>query len=437
MEMEPYLNPGSAKRPRTAGARTLLAGCLLLSATLTAGAADWPQWRGPERTGLSQERGLLKEWPKGGPALAWQVNSIGRGYASPAVVGDRIYLLGNDGLENEFVAALSLQDGKRIWSARLGNVGNPKQQPNFPAARSTPTVEGEVLYALGSDGDLACVETGNGKIRWRKSLRGDFGGKPGDWAYTESPLVDGDTLVCTPGGTEATLVALNKRTGAVLWKCAVPGGDDAAYSSPILVQAAGARQYVQMLKKGLVGVDARTGKFLWRYAKPVSKYGANIPTPVAQADQIFAAGAGTGAGLIRLKSRDGSIEPEEVYFSPKLPTAIGGDVKVGEWLFGTTGEALLCVDFASGEVKWQDRALGAAAICCADGQLYLHGENGEVALVEATAEGYREHGRFAPPTQPKKDNPMEKAWAYPVVANGRLLIRDHDSLWCYNLKSSP
>src|ERR1051326_8623349 len=191
----------------------LLPGIIALVAALSAAASDWPQWRGPQRDGTSRETGLLKEWPKEGPHLAWKITHAGSGYSTPAVVGERIYLLGNDGPENEFVLALDVKDGKRVWSTSIGKVGNPKQNPNFPAARSTPTVDGPLLYALGSDGDLACLETATGKARWVKSLREDFGGKPGEWAYSESPLVDGDTLVCTPGGDQATLVALNKRTG--------------------------------------------------------------------------------------------------------------------------------------------------------------------------------------------------------------------------------
>ena len=406
-----------------------------LSSASLVQARDWPQWRGPERTGISTETGLLKEWPKDGPKLLWQLKDIGSGYSTPAVVGDRLYLLSNEGLENEFVQALNVQDGKRIWSTRLGNVGNPKQQPNFPAARSTPTVDGELLYALGSDGDLACVETATGKVRWQKNLRKDFDGKPGDWAYSESPLIDGNSLICTPGGSEATLVALDKKTGALIWKCAVPAGDDAAYASPIVSDSAGTRQYVQMLKKGLVGVEAKTGKFLWRYDKTVSRYGANIPSPVASDGFIYSAGAGTGGALIKLKTVEGAIQPEQVYFSPKLPTAIGGDVKLGDLLYGTTGEALTCFAFATGDVKWQDRALGAASLCYADGRLYLHGENGDAALVEPSADGYHEKGRFTPPDQPKRINGMEKAWTYPVVANGRLFLRDHGALWCYDVKA--
>jgi outer membrane protein assembly factor BamB len=397
-------------------------------------AADWPQWRGPNRDGHSPEKGLLKEWPPTGPKLSWKITDAGSGYSTPAVVGERLFLLGNDGLENESVRAYSIKDGKPLWAARLGQVGNPKQQPSFPAARSTPTIDGDVLYALGSDGDLACLENATGQVRWRKNLRRDFGGNPGEWAYSESPLVDGNAVVCTPGGSETTIVALNKSNGELLWKCALPEGDRAAYASAIIVEAGGVKQYVQHLEKGLVSVDAKTGKFLWRYNKAVSRYGANIPTPVAGDGLIYTAGAGTGGGAVKLKVRDGAFEPEQVYFESKLPTAIGGAVKVGNYLSCTTAQALLCIEFATGKIKWEERALGAASLCFADGCLYLQGENGTVALVEASPEGYREKGRFTPPDRPKRSQQMEKSWTYPVVAHGRLFLRDHGVLWCYEIK---
>ena len=394
-------------------------------------AADWPQWRGPERNGVSRETGLLKDWPKAGPRLVWQVKDIGSGFSTPSVVGERIYLLSNRGLDNEFVQALAAKDGKPIWNTRLGKVGNPDQQPNYPAARSTPTVEGELLYALGSDGDLACVETASGKVRWQKNLRSEFGGKPGDWAYAESPLLDGDTLVCTPGGSDATLVALNKNDGQVIWKCAAPGGDNAAYASAIIVEAGGVKQYVQLLEKGLVGVEAKTGRFLWRYEKLTSRYKNNDPTPVAGDGIVYAGSSGTGGGAVQLKAKDGGVEAEQAYFSPRLPSAIGGAVKVGDYLYGTSS-TLQCVDFKTGAMKWEERGIGAASICVADGNLYLHGENGQVAFVQAAPDGYHEKGRFTPVDPP--DRGSAKAWAYPVVCNGKLYIRDIGTLWCYSVK---
>jgi outer membrane protein assembly factor BamB len=397
-------------------------------------AADWPQWRGPQRNGISAETGLLAEWPKEGPRLAWQVKDIGSGYSTPAVVGDRLYLLSNQGTNDEFVQALEAKDGKRVWSQRIGKVGNPDQQPNYPAARSTPTVDGEWLFALGSDGDLACLERATGKVRWQKNVRKDYDGQPGIWAYSESPLIDGETLVCTPGGSNATLVALSKKTGDLIWKCAVPGGEQAAYTSALVIEVGGVRQYIQMVQKGLVGVEAKTGKLLWRYNRTAKGSPAVIPTPVVDGDFIYSGGAMAGGGGVRLKTGGGAFEAEQVYFSPKLPTSVGGAVKVGEYLYGTSAAGLLCLEFTTGIVKWDDRSIGAASLCCADGRLYLHGENGEVALVEATPEAYHEKGRFKPTDPP--DRGASKAWAYPVIADGRLYIRDIGTLWCYDVKAS-
>jgi outer membrane protein assembly factor BamB len=415
--------------------RRALIAVLLAATSISAGAAEWPQWRGPLRDGISPETGLLKTWPANGPKLLWQLKDIGLGYSTPAVVGDRIYLLSNRGLDDEFVQALSIHDGKQVWSTRLGKVGSPNQIPPYPGARSTPTVDGNVLYALGSAGDLACIEIASGTVRWRKSLRSDFDGKPGMWAYSESPLVDGDKVVCTPGGSKATLVALDKRTGTVVWESAVPEGDAAAYSSVIVAEAAGLRQYVQFLSGGLVGVDANTGKFLWRYSRTAKGSPANIPTPVAHDSHVYSATGRGGAGLVKLKNTPKGMEADEVYASAKLPTSIGGAVLIAGHLYGTNSGGLICAEFTTGKVKWQERSIGAASVCYAEGRLYLHGENGDVALVEATPEAYRELGRFTLPDQPKRGN--SQAWAYPVVANGRLYLRDLGALWCYDVKGMP
>ena len=419
--------------------------CLCLSAvvvTSTAGAAastsDWPQWRGPERSGVSRERGLLKQWPAGGPKLVWQVDDIGDGYSTPVVVGSRIYLMSNRGMENEFVQALSSKDGKPVWTTRVGNVGNPEQNPRYPKARSTPTVDGDFIYALGSDGDLVCLEAKGGRVRWQKSLRKDFGGQPGEWAYAESPLVDGDAVVVTPGGAEATMVALNKKTGAVMWKSAVPGGDPAGYASAIVVQGGGHKQYVQLLSKGLVGVDAKTGQFLWRY-KDVAKGPAQYFTPVGRDGYVYCGALGVGGGLVRFKPDGGGVAAEQVYFTRGLPNGIGGAVLVGDYLYGTeVTQQLLAVEFTTGKVKWKADKFGWASVASADGLLFLHNVNGEVALVEATPEGFREKGKFTPPAPPKHTQVgqfAEMAFAYPVIANGRLYIRDLGTLWAYDIKA--
>jgi outer membrane protein assembly factor BamB len=309
--------------------------------------------------------------------------------------------------------------------------GNPKHPPRDPGARSRPPCAADRLYALGSDGDLVCLDVAAGEPRWQKNLRNDFAGKPGEWAYSESPLVDGDVLVVTPGGGEATLVALDKNSGDVIWKSPIEG-EEAAYASVVAAEIGGVKQYVQFLSKGLVGVAAADGKLLWRYDRTAAGSPANIPTPVVYQDHVYSAAGRSGGGLVKV-TRDGDQwKAEEVYFESNLPKAIGGTVLLGQDLYGTSSDSLMCVDFLTGDVKWRDRALGAASICFADGRLYLHGENGEVALVEASPEAYRELGRFTPPNPPDRGN--SKAWSYPVVAAGRLYIQDWGTLWCFDVR---
>lgn len=412
--------------------RYLLAAALSVLFSLAVSAADWPQWRGPGRDGISKETGLAKEWPKEGPKLLWQVKEIGDGYSTPAVVGERLYLISNQGMENEYVHALSVADGKEVWKTTLGKVG-PNQRQNYPGARSTPTVDGDVLFALGSNGDLVCLKTADGKEEWRKDLRKDFGGKPGSWAYAESPLIDGEVLVVAPGGSKATIVALNKKSGTTVWESVIPEGDEAAYASAMIVEVGGIKQYVEFLGKGLVGVEAKTGKPLWRYNKTAQGSPANIPTPLVQDQFVYSAAGRSGGGLVELKVAGSTVEAAEVYFTPKLPTAIGGAVVLDGKIYGANGQGLLCADLKTQDIKWQERGVGAGSLLYADGRLYFHGENGELALVEATPEAYREKGRFMPPDRPKG---IGKAWAYPVVANGRLYFREHGAVWCYDVKEA-
>jgi outer membrane protein assembly factor BamB len=228
------------------------------------------------------------------------------------------------------------------------------------------------------------------------------------------------------------MLALNKKTGAVVWKSAVPGGDKAAYASIIVVQVGGIRQYVQFLGDGLVGVDAKDGKFLWRYGKTGASP-ANIPTPVAGGDYIYSGSSLSGGGLVKLKIGKDSISADQVYFQKNLPTSIGGAILLDQYLYGTNTKRLMCVEFTTGTEKWQEKGVGAGSLCYADGRIYIHGEDtGEVALVEPSPEGYREKGRFMPPDQP--EHGKSKAWTYPVVANGRLYLRDMGMLWCYDIR---
>ena len=408
---------------------------LVFASAPSALSADWPQWRGPHRDGTSQETGLLDQWPADGPKLAWQIDDVDYGYGTPAVAGDRLYITANKGMDDEFVRAYSTADGSQIWSTRIGKVGKPDQQPPFAAARSTPTVDGQQIYVLGSDGDLACVEAATGKIIWTKNVQTDFGGKSGVWAYSESPLVDGDTLVCSPGGADATMIALNKHTGEVIWKCPIEAADDAGYASAIIVNAAGHKQYVQFLSKGVVGVDAATGKFLWRY-DGTGKTPANSPTAVAKDNLVYTAKGRFGGALVELKpADDGGVTAEQVYMERGLPFSMGGSVLVDGNLYGTTSDGLVCADFATGKTKWTEKSAGNGSICYAGGRLYIHGDGDDIILVEPSPDEYREKGRFTLPKQPERTRGgMEKAWTYPVVAGGHLYIRDLGTIWCYDLK---
>lgn len=392
----------------------------------------YPQWRGPARDGISTEKNLQQQWPAAGPKLLWSIQDGGDGYGAVAVSGGRVYMVSNRGMEDEIVQALSVEDGKRLWSTRIGKVGNPDQAPAYPSARSTPTIDGDLLYAFGSDGDLACLEVSTGKIRWQKNVRREHKGEPGKWAYAESPLVDGDAVVVSPGGPEAGLIAFRKKNGELLWKTTVPGGEAAGYASVVALTSAGRKQYVQFLSKGVVGVDARSGELLWRYDE-TSKGPANIPTTLAHGDLIYSTARSIGAAaLIKVEG----ATARQVYFERGLPSTIGGAVLWKGTLYGTTNEGLVAADFGTGKVLWKDSTLGAGSVVYADNRLYVHCEDGDVALVEANAAEFRQHGRFAPPSQPRHPRgARERAWAYPAIAEGRLYIRDLGTLWCYDIRN--
>jgi outer membrane protein assembly factor BamB len=406
-------------------------------ATLSLGAfsleaRDWPQWRGVNRDGVSTETGLLQQWPTSGPRQLWMRQDVGAGFSAPAAVGDRLYLLANDDLESEFIRALSAVDGKTVWSVRLGRVGPNESLPR-PAARSTPTVVGHWIYALGSDGDLLCLARQDGQVRWRINLRTRFSGRPGTWAYAESPRVENGRVVVTPGGA-ATMVALNAATGEVQWTSAVPGASNAAYSSISLANMAGRGVYVQFIESALIGVDADNGRFLWSYDK-ANRQRAKIATPVTRGDLVYTASAPIGGALLKLEGGPTGTIAREIYHVRGLPNSIGGSVLVDGTLYGTTEDGLVAANFETGEVKWRHESIGPASVLYADGRLYLHGENGEVALVAASPKEYQEFGRFTPAPRPPVRG--DQAWVYPVVSGGRLFIREHGTLWAFDVGKTP
>lgn len=394
------------------------------------GADDWPQWRGLNRDGKSNSTGLITRWPSGGPNLVWKVDSLGEGYSTPAIAGNVIYLLGTRG-NDEFMMALSADDGASIWQTKIGTKTGGG---GFPGPRGTPTVDGKYVFAIGGEGALVCLQRENGKRVWAKELQRDFAGSPGHWRYTESPLIDGKQLICTPGGDTAAVVALNKFNGDLIWKSVIArqqgdGAATAGYASPIAADIAGTRQYIVFLHGGVFGVDARNGQKLWLYESPANGT-ANCSTPVFQGNNVFAAsGYGTGGGRVTISRQGRRWFASEDYFVKKMQSHHGGFVLHEDHLYGTNNSVLLCIDWETGDIKWQNRSVGKGSITLAEGHLYVRSEDGDVALVEATPEAYREKGRFSQP-----DRSGKNTWPYPVIANKRLYLHDQDRLLCYLLE---
>ena len=390
---------------------------------------DWPQWRGPDRSGVSSETGLLQSWPSGGPKLLWEGGAVGEGFSSLAVTGGMIFTMG-DKSGKSYLYCLDGKGGATRWSVVVGKSGG-----NYSGTRCTPTVDGESVYALGQFGDLVCVDATTGRERWRKNLAGDFGGKSGGWNYSESVLVDGETLVCSPGGDRATALALNKRTGSTVWKTVLPGGGESHYSSWVVSNGGGVKQYVRLFAGGTYGVAASNGKFLWRYDKLGSNT-ANIPTPIPFGDFVFtAAGYGKGGALLKLSGKAGGIVAEEVYFSRELKNKHGGIVKVGDYLYGDFDDRgrPWCAEAATGRVIWRrdggGQGNGSACLTYADGRLYVRYQDGIMGLVDASPEGgFRQVCSFKIP------DGMKQSWAHPVISDGLLYLRGKDKILCYDVR---
>ncbi|MGA2747997.1 MAG: PQQ-binding-like beta-propeller repeat protein [Verrucomicrobiota bacterium] len=419
-----------------------LASVLLIGMAFAASAEsfDWPQWQGPDRNAVSKETGLLKQWTKDGPPLAWKINGLGGGYSGPSIAAGRIFGMSNRD-DDEVVWALSETDGRTLWVTRLGPALNQSWPQGKEGPGCTPTVDGELLYVLGLGGDLACLQAKDGKIIWQRSLKRDFGGIVPTWSYRESPLVDGDKLICTPGGEDATLVALDKLTGKTTWKSQVPGSPQAAYASAIAIDFDGQRQYVQITQKALVGIAASDGKFLWRYDRPANSHGINCSTPIYHDGLVFAASAyGAGGGLVKLsKDANSGVKAEEVYLSKKMQNHHGGVILFDGCLYGANGGneggSLVCLDFNTGNVLWDqrdsgDRRVPKGSVALADGRLYYRTEKGTMLLIEPNPKQYVERGRFDQP-----DRSQQPAWTHPVIANGKLYLRDQDVLLCYDVKA--
>ena len=397
---------------------------LLAGPALGATLPDWPQWRGPQRNGLSKETGLLKAWPAGGPPKLWSVDTLGEGYGTVAIAGDRMYVQGVQSKES-VVFALNRANGAKVWASSLGS---RLDQDRGPGPRGTPTADGTRLYVLTEGGELACLNAKDGASIWRRNLLQEFKGRNPHWLISESPLVDGDRLIVTPGGDGATIVTLNKLTGETIWE-SKDLNDGAGYSSCVVEDIQGIRTIMTITAKAGVGVRASDGKLMWRYEQ-VSNRTANVATPVYSDNHVFYSTAyGTGCALLSLKKEGSTLKAGEVYFSKEMMNHHGGVVLVKDHLYGFSNAILTAMEFKTGKVAWRDRSVGKGSLTYADGMLYLLGEKNICGLAVAKPEAYQEKGRF------DTEDSGWPNWAHPVVCDGKLYLRNQAKLTCYNVKA--
>ncbi len=409
---------------------------VVFGCSVSARAADWPNWRGANRNAVSTESGLLTSWEEGPPVLAWQASGIGDGYSS-VVVGDQfVYTTGRIG-EDVYCFALDANSGLEVWTTKVGETSRN--------VMSTPTIDEDLLFVLDPDGDLACLNRSDGAILWQRSFVEDFGGRlMSSRGYAESPLIDGDRLICTPGGQDAMIVALERGTGQTIWKCAVPeigekGNDGAAFSSIVVSEAAGVRQFIQMTGRGLIGVHSETGRLLWSY-NDIANRTANIPTPIVHGDLVFSAnGYNAGSVLLRIESTsDGTqVSAREVYRlqGAEFQNHHGGFVVIDGHIYGGHGSnngLPTCLELETGEILWKRRGpgTGSASIVAADGNLYFRYQDGVMAMIEATPAEYRPRGTFEIP------GAGGDSWSHPVIAQGKLLLREKNVVFAYSLRES-
>lgn len=402
-------------------------------------AEDWTQWRGPNRDGISSEKGLLKSWPSTGPKLLWTFRDAGIGYSGPAVVGSTLFMMGVQN-DSESIFALDTNTGKKLWSTSIG-----KPYPNKwgGGPRSTPSFDAGKVYGISGEGDLICVDAKSGKKEWLVSLAKDLEGKVMKiWGFSESPLIDGNKVVCSPGGAKGSIAALDKTTGEVLWRT-TEIIDEASYSSIIKSKVGKYDVYLQMTAGGLVGVDANTGKKL--FSEKVGVNGiAIIPTPIFHDNKVYVTSDyGTGCGLVTLTPSESGISSKIVYENKLMQNHHGGVVLLDGYIFGASGNCndrsarWKCQNLLTGEAEWESEKLNqTGSLTFASGRLYIYGQNdGTVALVEPSNKEWIETGRFKIPETTKIERQSGKIWTHPVVSNGKLFLRDLDLVFCFDVSS--
>lgn len=381
---------------------------------------DFAQWRGKNRDGVYHETGLLKTWPAEGPKLLWHITGLGDGHASAAVTSDRIYTAGTAN-GNGFVIALDLS-GKTLWKSEFGK----EWMENWEGVRSTPLVAGDKLYIMSSFGKLTCMGTKTGNILWSVDLFKEYDGKNIQWGVTENLLLHGEKLICTPGGTDANIIALNKDTGKLIWK-SKGSGEKSAYCSPLLVNHGGKSIIVTHTESHIVGINAADGKFLWKHPQP-NKYSVHANTPLYHNGQILCvSGYGQGAVMLQLSADGTSVK--ELWRNATLDNRMGGIVLYEGRIYGSGdfSKKWVSLDWKTGKELGTSTLVKNGNIILADGMLYCYGDCGNIALASPKPEGFEVKGKFKVPYGQKYH------WAHTVIANKKLYVRHGDALMVYDI----
>lgn len=415
-------------------AAVVLAGALTSFTWADAPAKDWPQFRGPTRDNISKETGLLKEWPKEGPPLAWKIKGIGDGHATISVADGKIYTCGMDDSGSVMCFALSEKDGSHLWKTKVGGLVSQPDSMGGQGSRSTPTVDGDMVYAESPDGDVVALSTADGKEAWHASLRKQYGGGKPEWGYSDSLLIEGDNVLCIPGGNQGTVLALNKKTGAKVWQTAELK-DPAHYTSLIPADIGGVHQDVVLTPAHVAGIDPKNGKVLWQVARRGET--AVCPSPVVKDNYVYVtSGYGVGCDLFKINHEGDQFKVEPIYTHAKnrsMQNHHGGVILLDGYIYGFSDrKGWICQDFMTGKLKWTgDGSVKKGTIAYADGHFYLRDESkGTIALIEASPEAYKEISHFTPP-----DLSHKPYWPHLVIANGKLYLRDMDTLLCYDVKA--
>ena len=404
----------------------VLLGLAALPSFLLANNFDWPQWRGPDRTHVSKETGLLKSWPEGGPKRIWLFENAGAGYSGPAIVNGKFYTMGTrDG--SEILLVLDANTGKELWTTKLDRIHDDNRGDG---PRGTPTVDGNRIYVMTGRGTLVCVSDTDRKELWRVSMQ-SLGGEVPNWGYSESVVVDGPRVICTPGGDKGAVAALDKMTGKLIWQ-SKEFKDPAHYSSIVPARINNTAQYVQRTEKSVVGIAVEDGKLLWETSFPGRT--AVAPTPIVRGNEVYVtAGYGAGSKMVRIEPGN---KVTTVYENKVMKNHHGGVVLIGDYVYGHNDLAWVCQNFKTGAEVWNYPDFRKGALAAADGMLYcLEEGRGLVALVEATPTGWSEKGQFKLDPQTKIRAARGGIWTHPVISNGKLYLRDQDLIYCYDVQA--